>query len=84
MTLRQMVDRIQSKQDLIGFVEALVDDLRSRPADWENHTLDAFLSALASWLTDSDGYYRNHGIDVPATLSWKNIAEMLIAAKMYE
>ena len=84
MELNEQVNRIQSKADLVEFIEILNQDLKLNPTEWENHTLERYLSALASWLEDSDGFYKNHNRPIPVSPSWKNIAEMLIAAKMYE
>ncbi len=76
--------KIESKADLVEFVRALLDDLQSRPETWENATLEGYLSALASWLEDADGYYQNKGRPLPTNLSWRDVADMLMAAKMYE
>lgn len=84
MKVHEMVDGIQSKADLVKFIEALAGDLRAHPESWENDSLDRYLTALAGWLADSEGYYRNRGLQPPASPTWKNVAEMLIAAKMYE
>lgn len=59
-------------------------DLQAKPATWENATLDRYLSALERWLEDADGYYRNQGRNVPSNPTWRDVAEMLIAATMYE
>ena len=58
MELHALIRGIQSKSDLVAFIEALAEDLRSHPDDWENHTLDRYVEALASWLAASDGAYR--------------------------
>jgi len=50
----------------------------------ENDTLDSFLEALAAWTDEMDGYYRNMNEDAPVTLQWKTIADMLMAASIYE
>lgn len=84
MQLKDRVEAIQSRADLVRFLEALAEDLRSRPEDWENNTLENYLEALSSWVDDSDGYYRNRGVAIPVTPTWKNIGEMLLAATMYE
>lgn len=84
MELHEQISAIQSKNDLIEFIRALDADLRANSAHWENATLERFLGALASWLEDSDGYYRNQGRPVPTSPSWRDVAEMLMAAKMYE
>lgn len=82
--LHEQVAEIQTRADLVAFVEALRADLKANPKKWENATLDTFLGALASWTEDMDGYYRNHGREVPQTPTWKTVGEMLAAARIYE
>jgi hypothetical protein len=84
MRLAEQIATIETKADLVAFIEALTRDLTTNPNEWENATLERYLTALASWLEDSDGYYRNRGMDPPKTPSWTNVVDMLIAAKMYE
>jgi hypothetical protein len=84
MELHETVANITSKTELAGFVRALRDDLRRAPEEWENGTLDRYLNALAGWIEDCDGYYENQGRPVPTTPTWRDVADMLIAAKMYE
>lgn len=84
MKLHERVGQVRSKGELSEFVAALADDARSHPEQWENQTLEGYLSALARWIEDSDGYYRNHGRSPPENPSWKDVAEMLMAARMYE
>ena len=84
MELHKQVERINSRHDLIAFIEALRDDLLQHPGDWENRTLERFLEALAAWSTDMDGYFQNRGEQVPSQPSWRLLGEMLNAAKIYE
>jgi hypothetical protein len=84
MELHERIERIQSKSDLVEFIEALASDARTNADRWENSTVERYLSALARWLEDSDGYYQNQNRPVPERPSWRSVAEMLIAAKMYE
>jgi hypothetical protein len=84
MELHERLDTIKSKTDLIEFIEALAQDLRDNTAKWENPTLESYLAALASWLEASDHAYANQGRPIPVTPSWQSVAEMLIAAKVYE
>ncbi|MDP3502849.1 MAG: hypothetical protein Q8S33_21125 [Myxococcales bacterium] len=65
-------------------IRQMADDLRANPAAWENRDLHSFLEAAASWLEDSDGYYRNIGKTPPATPSWSTLGEILQAARSYE
>lgn len=84
MESHEQVDRIQSRQDLILFIEALREDLVQNATNWENSTLERFLGALAAWMTDMAGYFRNRGEQVPSQPSWGLIGDMLYAAKIYE
>jgi hypothetical protein len=84
MELHEQVARIGSKRDLVDFIKALTVDARANVALWENHTLERYLSALAAWIDDSDGYYENRKLPVPTSPTWKNVGEMLLAAKYYE
>lgn len=84
MGLDEQIAAIETKADLVAFIQALGRDLKTNSKEWENATLARYLTALASWVEDSDGYYRNHGMDPPRAPSWRNVAEMLVAAKMYE
>ncbi len=81
--IADQVAAIQTRSDLVLFIQALRDDLRNRPQGWENMTLESFLEAIAAWTSDMDGYYRNVNAGEPIP-SWKTFGEMLIAASTYE
>ena len=82
--LQEQVAEIVTRDDLVVFIERLRSDLESNSAQWENPTLGAFLAALGSWIEDMHGYYLNHGREPPTTPSWRTVAEMLAAARVYE
>jgi hypothetical protein len=82
--LHEQVAEIETRADLVAFIEALQADLKAHPQKWENQTLDSFLCALASWTEDMDGYYENQGRASPDSPSWKTFGEMLAAARVYE
>lgn len=84
MKLHEQVSGVATREDLVAFVEALRADLLSNSQEWENAALDQYFRALAGWLEDCSGDYERTGQGVPTTPSWKNVAEMLIAAKSYE
>ena len=84
MKLHERIELIENKADLIEFISALSRDLQENADTWENATLERYLLALTRWLEDSDGYYQNQNRPIPQTPSWRTVAEMLIAAKMYE
>jgi hypothetical protein len=75
---------IKDRQALADYVSSLAVDLRENPARWENNTLPEFLSSMAAWIEDMDGYYTNQGLKVPESPSWSTLAEILTAARVYE
>ena len=84
MTLAEHNKSIRSREDFVAFVKALSKDLHDNPATWENANLERFLEALGAWVVDMDGYYINQDKPVPQQPDWKVVADMLMAAKMYE
>jgi len=42
------------------------------------------LEALARWIQDSPGYFKNQGLAEPDQPSWALLATMLGGAKIYE
>ena len=84
MDLNQKVNEVVSHTKLAEFIVELREDLFTNAEEWENRTLDSFLDALSAWVLDMDGYYINQGVVVPSSPDWKNVAEMLLAAKSYE
>lgn len=79
-----LVRRVQSREDLAAFVRALAEHLREKPDDWENRDLSSFLEAMGAWVEEMEGYYRNRREPVPDQPTWKTLAEILLASKVYE
>jgi hypothetical protein len=76
---------MNSRSDLVQFIYALQDDLSQHPENWDNKDLHTYLGALASFLADADGYYRNQHVDVDANLpSWRILGDCLQAASVYD
>ena len=85
MDIVKKINRVNSQQDLAEFVEYLRETHGNLPDWWKNHDLPAFLEALSAWIEDMDGYYKNKNIPYDENnISWKNIADMLYAASIYE
>lgn len=78
------MDTIKTKEDFINFVHSLQEDLNNKPGEWGNHTLDSYLSGIASWTKDMNGYYVNIGKPVPEDINWAVFADILKAASIYE
>lgn len=77
-------DSIQTRHDLARFVHALRESLLSDPETWENQTLDRYLEALAAWIADMEGYFKNQGVPEPEQPDWRLVGQMLFAASIYE
>lgn len=84
MITTQQINAIQTRADFVAFARALNNDLRNNPQSWNNKELEQYIEALASWAEDMDGYYLNNGEPAPEKPDWKMVANMLLAAKMYE
>jgi hypothetical protein len=84
MINEESIAKIQCRNDLVAFIRALAVEFQRKPEWWINDNLEAFLEACSAWLEDSEGYYANRGEAAPQTPAWKNVAEMLVAAAMYE
>lgn len=84
MELRDQADIITSRAELAEFVIRLRADLQKNPGDWSNTSLSDFLEALSAWIEDMDDYYLNNQLPVPEQPAWRTVAEMLLAAKVYE
>ncbi len=80
----EAVQQIRSREDFAAFVRLLLRNREAKPGEWENRDLPTFLDALAAWVEDMDGYYRNLGQPLPDQPSWKMLGQMLLAAKVYE
>lgn len=75
---------VSSRNDFVKFVEYLNRDYQQKRDEWQNKTLEQFLSGLAGFTNDMDGYYKNMGetVDVER-ITWRMAAEMLLAATVY-
>jgi hypothetical protein len=76
---------VSSRAEFVRFVDYLNTDYRERRDEWENNSLESFLSGLAGFANDMSGFCRNMGesVDVEA-ITWRMAAQMLLAAKVYE
>jgi hypothetical protein len=84
MQLVEEIVQIQTHEDLAKFIEKLRREYQDHPGRWENNDLSSFLEAMVAWVADSEGYYRNHGQPVPDAETWRTLARVLYASRMYE
>ena len=84
MTLAERAASVRTRDDFVAFLEALRLDHARNGAAWANPDLQSFLGAAGAWSRDSNGYYKNVGLD-PSTLSpWRLLADLMMAARVYE
>ena len=84
MIVEQMVENVRSKEDFINFIQELSNDFKSNIKSWENRSVDNYLEAIADWVEGMDNYYINMNKPVPQNIHWKVLADIFMAAKMYE
>jgi hypothetical protein len=84
VNIREQIDGIETREDLARFIRELSKECQADPNSWENNNLESFLEALAGWIEDMEGAYKNQNQPVPATPKWKTFARMLSAARYYE
>ena len=84
MDLHQRIGSITSKEDLADFVAALREDLANKRDEWENPTLERFLDAMQEWIRAMDDWCSNTGQPPIQRPSWRTLADILYAAKIYE
>lgn len=66
------------------FIAWLVEEFRQNGANWENNRLDSYLEGIESWTGDMEGYYENTNVPIPDSPSWRVMADILLAATMYD
>ncbi|WP_455568996.1 DUF7660 family protein [Streptomyces massasporeus] len=77
-------DHVDSREDLAAFVRSLRRSHAEDGRPWENADLPSFLDAMAAWMDDADGWYRNTGRELPPGGDWAFFARALQAATTYE
>jgi hypothetical protein len=78
------LDQVSSHADVALVVLRMLGDLSEHPDEWENHTLERFLDALAASLAGLPGLYANRGEQFPDTGTWQALARALVMASGYE
>ncbi len=83
--IHEKVEQINSKKEFEEFLELLFKDFKINGRSWENKDLISYLEALRAYSRDIEGYYQN--MNIPFDIenpSWRNFAEILLGAVVYE
>lgn len=78
------IREINTREDFIKFLEFLSSNARNNPNEWENKDLSSYLESMVSWIEDMDGYYLNQKSSVPENINWAFVADIFMAARVYE
>lgn len=84
MNFNEAIESMTTREDFIRFVRELGENYRRDPESWENDNLGTYFDALAAWVEGMEGYYVNTGQSMPKNPDWKMMANILIAAKVFE
>lgn len=81
--LHAALDSLQTRDDFVRFVRLLVESFREPGAPWQNASMEAFLSALASAAQNLEDYYdsADEAARNVAAPTWEAIAGLLFAAR---
>lgn len=83
---RRKLAEIKTREEFVDFMTAFVQSIRGGESI-ENNTVDSYLEAMTSWVEDMGGYYENIGIANEVrldTMNWRVLADIVVAATMYE
>ncbi len=84
MTLAEQARAVRTREDLVSFLAALSADHVAGAQGWTNTDLGSFLEAMSSWSQDMNGFYENGGEAIDAVSPWRVLADILMAARLYE
>jgi hypothetical protein len=76
---------VTTRDEFVGRIFELLDDHDAVGHLWENKDIYTYLQAMAAWLDDASGYYKNKGQDVDIEKpTWQLFADAISAASVYE
>lgn len=97
MDFFEIVEKVDSKESFLRFVQALAEDaaaadaepertadgkLNLSPRGWENGSIGSFLGTMAAWAAGNSGITGEPLVSEQA--SWRAFAEILHSGKFYE
>ena len=76
--------KITSTEEFEYFLKCLSHDYTKNQGDWENSDLLSYLDALSRYVPVMENYYQNIGENIKVEATWRMVAEILLAASVYE
>jgi hypothetical protein len=80
MDWEEKIAQVTDLDSFLAFVDALVEDRKINPLEWQNDSIEAYLESSAAWARDSKGL----PISMDARPSWQALANFLYSGKIYE
>lgn len=82
--MNEALKNTQTREDLVKFIDRLINDINNNPDEWTGKTIRSYLESIQSWIEDMDGYYNNTKQNLPQNIDWNFIATLLYVGKIYE
>jgi len=81
--LHAALDSLHTRDDFVRFVQLLVESFNEPGPQWENASVDSFLTALAEAAMNLESYYDSpdEAARNVATPTWEAIAGLLFSAR---
>ena len=84
MDMVSRINEINTKEELVSFLEYLSKDKHSNKTEWMNDSIEDYLASISSWVEDMEGYYINNNLAIPNNENWSFIATLFYVGKIYE
>lgn len=84
MNFSSEISKVNSKEELICFINLLATHFKEKSSDWENQDIRSYLEAIGNWMSSMENYYKNTNKPIPDNINWRFIAEILYVGKIYE
>ena len=84
MSIEDQAACVQTREDLVAFIETLSTDFMSNQESWANVDLASFLEAMSAWSQVMEQCYKHRGETINAIPPWRVFADILMAARIYE
>jgi hypothetical protein len=75
---------VKTKEDFIRFLHELAKNHKDAQDEWKNKRLDGYLASMAQWVKERESNYEANNLQEPADINWGFMANMFLAAKIYE
>ena len=84
MELLEIAKEVNTKEDFLVFLKALLHDFKNNISEWENKNMEDFFEALHSSIDDMEGFYSYKNIELPKNIPWFIFSNALMSARIYE